>query len=721
MKIKQLYLKNFKSVEEHTFYFEDGITCFTGDNGEGKSTVIHAMLIMLFNSYDLSFKDYINWNAMSFKIKMNFSHEGEDYEEEFEYSEKTGSKRNLIKVSTNELWENSAAVNKLSEIIDPDLAKASIVSMENEQNLITTTPAKRREYLKGVYNLDFKEQLDTIASNLEQLNKEEIEYSGEIEIRKRVSFEYKIPRELNCSESEYEDTKKQMGIIEAKIGELELQKKRISDIQEKINDTNIGIRRSTLQLSNINEAIDKAQLDRTRLNEEINEKQAEDKVPELKAEIERIESKYQNECLEQKNYIESYKKQISELEARQVDSCEIEDIRNKLVDKNKELAENSVLLGQSDKKLSILKTGKCPTCGHEVTTVELKKEQEYNNMLCEKQENLLNSTNEIEKIKINFLNQQKEIEQQISKIKGSLNGAESYLSMVERKHDSDIVMLNHEIEVYTLNKTSELNNLKTSCKACDSIIESNEQIKAQTEEMLSQYRSNLDSLNSELEVINDPTEAINNLYSELRTYKSTVSQYDEIINYNKWVAEYNSDIQRKEKERDERISLLEEKLIEIAERKSMIERAKVIVMREFPSFVISYMVKSLENYANEFLLKVYPKYQIKITESKNSLAITYGPRNADVKMASGFEKSAFSLAYMYALGKMQKYGLLIIDEGDGAASDEKSIMFYDTVAKSQEFFPQIFCITHKEVAKELLENTYHAHTYTVEAGHYIKN
>ena len=150
----------------------------------------------------------------------------------------------------------------------------------------------------------------------------------------------------------------------------------------------------------------------------------------------------------------------------------------------------------------------------------------------------------------------------------------------------------------------------------------------------------------------------------------------------------------------------------------MITVAKGMVQREFPSFVISRMVQSLSDYVNEFLDKVYPKYQISIEEAKNSLNILYGEYKTDVKMASGFEKSAFSLAYMYALGKIQAYGLLICDEGDATASDENSARFYKMLGKSTDWLEQIMCITHKEEIKELLRNDFHAQVFTVENGVY---
>ena len=721
MKIKELYLKNFKSVTEQSFKFNDGITCFSGNNGEGKSTVIHAILILLFNSYDMSFKDYINWNASKFFISITFEHNGNTYYEEFEYAEKGGSKRLLKNLDTDEIWENSSAISILSTIINPDLAKASIVAMENEQNLITTTPAKRREYLKGLYNLEFKDQLDYISKDLEKISTEEIQYNADIAALEKQTFEYKDYAELEYSEQQYNDAKNEIEVLSAKKGELELQKRKRDEISDKLANTNLSIRKYTLQSSTINNKIRSIQEDIVIAKQEFENKQSEDKLPDLEDKLINLKIDYEKESSEWNANIDLDKKDIEALEKDLSIEKNIEEINTQIDEKTKEHQEIKILIKQSSEKLKVLKTGVCPTCGHVVSQDEIEHE---NITLCNLEQKEVPLGVEIDKLKViknKFIDQLTEKNINLNKLKSSLNGAIGYLSMVTSKFERESLQIQHEIEMYKSNKDNELSRIKSNIDNYNTLLNNQIEIKESTEDLLNQYRDDATKLSNELDSINDPTNAICSIDKEIYSYRIITKKYEDSINYNAWVDQYNKDQEEKIKRRDFEIEALKNQLSARAERKSMIEKAKSIVSKEFPSFVISYMVKSLENYTNEFLQKVYPKYKLKITESKHSLAITYGPNDADVKMASGFEKSAFSLAYMYALGKMQKYGILIIDEGDGAASDDNSILFYNTVAKSQEFFPQIFCITHKEVAKDLLQNTYKATVYTAESGSYYQN
>ena len=146
-KFERLYLKDFKCVEEQEFEFTKGIIIISGNNGEGKSTIFNALNILLFNDAPLNLKDYIRWGSDEFSIGLDFENNGVVYQEFLSYSEKSGGKRILKNLNTNEEWTNSVAVDKLKEIINFDLAKPSIVSAEGEQNLISTTPSKRREFL----------------------------------------------------------------------------------------------------------------------------------------------------------------------------------------------------------------------------------------------------------------------------------------------------------------------------------------------------------------------------------------------------------------------------------------------------------------------------------------------------------------------------------------------------------------------------------------------
>ena len=718
MKINKLTLKNFKSVVDESFSFDNGIICFSGDNGEGKSTVIHAILILLFNSYDLSFRDYVNWNATKFEISMTFEHEGEEYYETFEYSEKGGSKRTFTKLSTNETWENSAAIAKLAELIDPEIAKASIVSMENDQNLITTTPAKRRDYLKSVYDLEFKEQLETIAKDLIDIDKETAACENEMSMLQAQEFPMKEPKEL-YPEEKYNEFKAQVDDLMVKKSELDSKKQKLDRLAEDIESENRTMRRLSMQLADTKDKILNHENTHADLKNELICKQSEDKLPALREDLESNEKIYISKKTESIKAREATETTMHEHEEK-LNALHVDVDHDQIIDKRRELSELRVLIRQSESKLKVLKTGKCPTCGHEVSQDEVDSEEKIYKALQSSESAMAESLASYEEKYTRFSLDQTKYKSNIDTFKGVLADIDKKLVDMRHDYETKKLQIENAIERYESDKKVSIEAIESKIGMLETTLVGEKERVEQIESDLETHRKTLSRLNEDLAGAEDPTKALEEIEGKLNDAKRMISWYDDAVAYNKFVEEYNVEQQKKSGERDDKVNEVKEKINSLNSWRNMIEKSKSIVSREFPSFVISYMVKSLENHVNEFLQKVYPKYQIEIIESKNSLAITYGPNHADVRMASGFEKSAFSLAYMYALGKMQKYGLLIVDEGDGAASDNNSLQFYNTVAKSQEFFPQIFCITHKEVAKDLLQNTYHAQVYLAESGHYSK-
>ena len=60
MKIKELYLKNFRCFEETKIDFDEDYTIFVGINGAGKSSILNAIQIMLYPIMEVSQYDIRN-------------------------------------------------------------------------------------------------------------------------------------------------------------------------------------------------------------------------------------------------------------------------------------------------------------------------------------------------------------------------------------------------------------------------------------------------------------------------------------------------------------------------------------------------------------------------------------------------------------------------------------------------------------------------------------
>lgn len=68
MRINELYLKNFRNIEEETFYFQSLFTVVIGMNSKGKSTLLHALRIAA-GSYLLGIPDVKNRSIENDEIR----------------------------------------------------------------------------------------------------------------------------------------------------------------------------------------------------------------------------------------------------------------------------------------------------------------------------------------------------------------------------------------------------------------------------------------------------------------------------------------------------------------------------------------------------------------------------------------------------------------------------------------------------------------------------
>lgn len=713
MFIKSLSLRNFKTIKEADFRFHKGVICFTGNNGEGKSTVLHAILLLLFNTtYEGTLKDSIRWGEREFSISMEFEHEGVSYSESLVYSQTKGSERTLTNLTTGESYSGASAISKLADIIDPEQAKAAIVSMENEQNLVTTTPSQRREYLKKIYSLEFKNELNKIALDLENTESDIIRAQTRKDVLEASEFPLKDEMELP-DETTYNTAKDTLERLKAELKELRTQQEKSKSLRMERLDEEDNKRKIERQALSVKESIESL------------EQQIEENTKSLQ-ELSSIDyDTIEADAIENLTY--EYEAQRADLQTRfeEADSelSKIPEIltrisKTKYEELSTRKSELNVAIQESSRKLEILKKGKCPTCGRDISPEEALKEEDTLRSLREEyqkvSDNLATETD-----RINSLQEENDSRTKNRERWGLVRERVSQeISSVEKTFASDKEKISLQYQTKRAELKGKLDLLNTKIESNHSTIESNKKMIELYKDQIRDSEKRIEKLRAEIDKYDNLEDSIDRNKLQQSEPSYIIREYENAVDYNKSVKVYNEEMKIKAEERDKQVAQVSEDLRALTARKAMITVAKGIVQKEFPSFVISKMVQSLSDYVNEFLEKVYPKYKISIEESKNSLNILYGDYKTDVKMASGFEKSAFSLAYMYALGKIQAYGLLICDEGDAAASDENSAKFYRMLGKSTDWLGQIMCITHKEEIKELLRNDFHAQIFTVNNGEY---
>ena len=711
MFISSLKLKNFQSIRQAEFKFRKGIICFTGDNGEGKSTVLHAITMLLFNSYDGNLKDYITWGEKEFQISIDFSHEGVDYTESLSYSLTKGSERTIVNNDTGQIFSGLACVTQLNKILDPSQASAAIVAMENQQNLVSTTPSQRREYLKKIYSLEFKEEIEKIAQDISRAENDIIRLQTEKDVLEASQYPLKEELELP-DEKEYKGSVQAIQQIESQIQSLKEQVEKLDRLEIQRRDITSQLYMVEKKTSQAKESLSRLASENDSLEKDLHSLSEKDVSKENRIKVEEEQKSYE---LTKQSYQQNIHKIQAELDGLPLPTRVSRRAYEELLHRESEL---SYAYSAGEKKLKALAEGICPTCGREISSADLEAERE----------SLQQIDQELSKVRQQKASEQKQIEsltdqnektqRRREQVRKDLDDAVHSLSLLEESHKSTLDRLNLLLEQDKLRLENEISQKTQKLASNEDLIKVTEDSLASFERQNVEYEARLKEVESEIQKIEDPSRAIQELESSKKEPLRVVKEYEDAVAYNKSIQVYNSEMLERQAERDAKVSELDISLTDLNQKKTMMTVAKGIVQREFPSFVISRMVETLSAYVNEFLQKVYSKYQISIEESKNSLNFLFGEFKSDVKMASGFEKSVFSLAYMYALGKIQSYGLLICDEGDAAASDENAARFYQTLGHSLEWLEQIMCITHKGEIKDLLKNDFHAQVFSVEHGEF---
>lgn len=710
MFIHDVYMKNFGNVQEQYLDFKEGITLFSGNNGEGKSTVLKCLSLLLFNQNTGKLSDYIRWGSDEFFISSSVSHAGKSLKISFRYSEKV-SNREVEDLDTKDKYQNSVAIAYLDELFDTKRAIASIISFENEIDLITTSPSERREYLKRIYDLNFKEELNSI--NLEKISseKEAQTLSGEIAALESMTFERLVFERLPFNEEVYSEKKETLKALRESLSALQRQKDEISKNEKKKEILEFDLYKADKKVSNQNELIDSQTSEKLRLEKE---------KEELTLDISSIEESKRTEKESLSNKILHFETSIKSLEndlaslvepSLDIESLQIPRLRE-------ESFSYQYKIQELEKQIKTFESGVCPTCGHAVNSSILensKRELESLRDLWEKSKKLLK---EKEDEKTKFLNEQRiynessrKISEYLASERSSLENTRQTLDHIEENYAS-------KIELETTNFEHKKSLLSQKIEEIKRSIESAIQLRESFIENKQRLSDDLQKVQNELSMSSNINSLLEEKRSLVSSVESLIASYDRAFTSNEEKKNLNELQEKKQIERDENLLVKKDELVRAQERLALTEFASKILSREFPSFVISRMISSLTFYVNEFLSKVYPNYNIEIVESKNSLRVLYGPNRSDVKLASGFEQQIFSFAWKYALGKIQNYGLLLLDEVDSAASSENSEKFYSTLAKMDSCFKQVFVVTHKQEIKDLLANDFDASVYEVYKGEY---
>jgi len=704
MKINYVKLKNFCSIKDSLVEFNEGINLIVGDNYVGKTTLFKAIALLLFNYTKGKLEDYIQWGKTSYEIEIDLDHNGKHFNIKYSYSVKA-SKR-VVEIDDNIYDSNKIAQQKLAEHFDPKYTFASVISFERELDLVNINPADRREQLKKIRNLEFKNEIKQIEEELEFLEKDKtISLDKDIAILENKEYDIKELKELPFNSENYSKKESELEHLNREIQEY-------SNVKNKIN-----------------ELTNKQQLIRTQIDETTHEKLK------LKSQGVDYSNKISSLDYELKNNsfganLETYKSQLNEDHNIEVNKLEqqsnniilqrvpiFDNIELKKVEK--ESLELTAKLMSLKQELALVKQGNCPTCGQPFKSSEddISIEIGANSTTLESIQKRLKELKEefdkyskmnIENEKLNNLKQQlhikieaekKAIQIKIQTIKDNIEKEKKNIEIYKQQKEESIkeytIFLNEGIK--TFNEA----NIKLI-----SLNEENNKIEKEITKINSvdDYISKLDLLEKQKLIV-----------------ESSIDLFKAILIKNNLIKEQNEKVEKIKIKDQETFKELQKNKSELIQEITEYKEARDILRKKFPNFILKDFIQNIKVGMNNFLSKTYNEnYEIDIIEKKDSIHVVYGPYKKDVYLASGYESALFSLAYKDALNRMQNLNLLILDEVDQNANDKNCIILYEHIGSLKKSYTQILLITHREIIKDLLINSYDASVYEVSNGQIVK-
>jgi len=697
MKLKYFEAKNFKNIDHVSINFESDLL-ISGDNGSGKSSILQAITYCITNSLPEKLSDYIKWNTDYFELKMKFEHLNNSYDYNIKYNGNTNNK--LLTINGSEVYKNNEASNKISEIINSDLLLYSSISEQGKSySILIDTPAQKLKRVKSILGIEkleivsqnIKEEISSLKENM-KVNRSEYDFLNS----KQFKFQEEISlKDIHKIKKEFEIQEKQKLIFDKN-------KTLQSEYESLLKDYNKTIENKNKYDREINIINDKLKTYKDISTEKYNSTLVQISEIEKKLSEYNNNLKSYNEYIKRKNQIENkieeYSNNINTVKLYRLSNLDfdistIQNLKNTL---------NDYLLSRKEIKnhLSLVKNGKCPTCG-----------QSFNK-----------SHEDLEK-------ELQDIEIQINQMQDVIQTKETILKEHENKkltnEKNKIIIDNGKANIESLQK--ELSSLEVINEPKDIYKDCNDALKFYNSEK-QLYESNIKSITklnddkrlyeSKLQEFTSLIKPIEPLY-ENNSYdlnlheslKKDMWSYEKDLEQNDRIKKFNEGILKDKQDTEKSIKILENKYYELSGEIKNLEDAKNLIDKQFSSYLIEKGTNFIESQMNTFFQKCYPKYSVyfKQTENKNSIDFYYTDNEigkiSSASLCSGFEKQLLSIAFRVSLASITGIGFLILDEVDSDASTENSISLYCNLIESK-LFNQIIFITHKEATKEYLVNNY---------------
>jgi len=731
--IKKLTLTNvgvYKGTRE--IEFEKGLNIIQATNGKGKSTAIQAIEMLLINEYEGNFVDYINNDSNSMNIILDFSTGTKDYTVTLSCKKnKNGvsTERILFDSTGNKIAEGEECISYMASLYDPSLTKYSLVAKQKPvDNIVTCKDAERMDLFKKIRNINLEKyvkqfiepQIDVIKNDIINIEKE---------IYRLETIDYTPKSLLVTKYSELE--------IITKRNELQDLQKKQQEIENKINEYNSLLKEKESLLQEYNS------LQKTYNEKQDTVVQCEFKIKELSSPeyidnaIKDITNTYNQKELEIKNeiaitqktidsikqelleYEQSFKKEIETLDTQigainilklpKYDDTIIKEIESTIVSKQQEIK-------YCLSNIKSLETGVCPVCGAEChhklqEYVNLKKQYELELQELKEKLQLENYKKEDYEKKVKENNENKEHKQELVNKKDILlEKYNSFITVNTNKKESLLTkctMLENSIKEL---KNNYDNSIEMTKKNIEILLHKEVSLKQEAESTVIDITKRIDTLVNKINTIETKLKQISlnkeNTYEDVITeLEKDIKEYDTTIIENEFIKKHNDTLIEQKKENEKVLNSQKEFLKNKKQDLFNYEQAKIILLKDFPNYIIDSSIEDIEKSMNDFINMIYYKsLNISLRSTKTSIKLEYGPENNKLPAyrLSGAESKIVSLSFLHYFNKLVGLNCIILDEPDSAMNIQVANSFYESLLQMNSIYEQMIVVTHNERMRNYL-------------------
>jgi len=696
-----LKLSNFTSYSENIpelDFSKFHLAAISGANGAGKSSILDAITWALWGwsrSGD-SADQLIRLGAEEMQVDFSFDLDGSEFTVKRKRTKKGGGTTALEFWSTkNNLTEGTIKATQEKIISTLHLSfetfiNSSFIRQGHADEFTTKGPNDRKRILADILGLSHYDDLEEKAKErakaaqikLQLLDYQILEFEAELS-QKDESKEKKIQAEKKITEVE-----SQIGVLEKELKSLSEQRAALiatSEQQSKLRQT----------LSELQEELK---------NILTQGKSRAEKIKSLEVELADLPTF--DEKLQQLKILEKDKEAYSLNQQKRLTlENNLTSASGKLSLKNQEKENLESKLKEVTNHLEALQkdTAKCPTCGQ-----------------------LINQDQK-QKVKAEYLEEQRKLKLQISEIKTTLEET----AIEKLKKEISATSLNDGRYKEILQKLSELSSLQEKREkliAAEATLESEKKVVLELRELFTNKRSQIEKLDEEVKKLPSLSSDLDNIIIQVNKKEFELStlrgEEKEARNILGAVTQLISRVEQIEKvviqKKDEKSALLKEK-------DNFEELALAFGKKGIQAMIIETAIPEIEDEANSLLGKL-TNDRMKVTfetqrETKTKIAGADGEKahgiveTLDIIISdemgerpyenySGGEQFRVNIAIRLALSKLltrragAKLQFLVIDEGFGTQDAEGRTKVVEVLDTIKNDFEKILVITHLEELKE---------------------